>query len=458
MILRAYEGYDEPVGGNLGRSTMPSEGETMSYTIQRYGYTMGGTGIVKDPNGVYVFYADHLAVVAKMRGEIDRLTRQLEAARKSLTDEPTFWVVEQFEDGNGRSLGYWTGHNSRDFTPNIIDAIQFCRKDDALIAKSSWHWTDCEVTEHKWIASRTVPVAANPPVQTINMDALRKSGVYVDSVMEQPVSSAQLDWEDHHRGHQPEEQSVGCIVCGDAVHGLFRGFCPQHTPEDLKQPAEAAPEPDVSPISTAEVMAGKRIFAPESFVPYSIDTAQGDMEDHHRGHEHPAEAAQPNHPDCPDCGRSDCPGCVDGECLHRAEKARSRYCKHGILCDYCSADEQPAQDDVVIVVTSEPTTTPSATMLVGGMVNSKNIGLLRRMNDAYWNLVPFVGDIEGAELERMAAALAVAREGYVPASEVYTVEQIKAAILAESFPLPFLYEWVDRVLYRLAHPKEENHG
>jgi hypothetical protein len=63
----------------------------------------------------------------------------------------TFWVVERFEDGNARSLGYWTGHNSRDFTPNIIDAMQFIRKEDALLAKSPWHWKDCEATEHKWL-------------------------------------------------------------------------------------------------------------------------------------------------------------------------------------------------------------------------------------------------------------------------------------------------------------------
>ena len=85
-------------------------------------------------------------ILAQTELENERLKQQLEATRKPLTDELTFWVVEQFEDGNGRSLGYWTGHNSRDFTPNILDAIQFCRKDDALIAKSSWHWKDCEVT------------------------------------------------------------------------------------------------------------------------------------------------------------------------------------------------------------------------------------------------------------------------------------------------------------------------
>ena len=63
----------------------------------------------------------------------------------------TVWVVERFEDGNGKSLGYWTGHNSRDFTPNIIDAMQFVRRDDALLAKSPWHWRDCEATEHSYI-------------------------------------------------------------------------------------------------------------------------------------------------------------------------------------------------------------------------------------------------------------------------------------------------------------------
>ena len=74
--------------------------------------------------------------------------------------ERTFWVVERFEDGNAKSLGYWTGHNSRDFTPNIIDAMQFCRKDDAMLAKSPWHWRDCEATEHTWITARAVvPVA-----------------------------------------------------------------------------------------------------------------------------------------------------------------------------------------------------------------------------------------------------------------------------------------------------------
>ena len=77
--------------------------------------------------------------------------QRIEAAAK-------FWVVERFEDGNGRSLGYWTGHNSRDFTPNIIDAMQFVRRDDALLAKSPWHWRDCEATEHKFIGVR----AASP--------------------------------------------------------------------------------------------------------------------------------------------------------------------------------------------------------------------------------------------------------------------------------------------------------
>ena len=67
---------------------------------------------------------------------------------------PSFWVVERFEDGTARSLGYWTGHNSRDFTPNVVDAVQFVRKEDAQVMVAPWHWRDCDITDHKMIAAR----------------------------------------------------------------------------------------------------------------------------------------------------------------------------------------------------------------------------------------------------------------------------------------------------------------
>lgn len=87
-----------------------------------------------------------LEEIQRLKAQVDRLTARV--------SEQVFYVVERFEDGNAKSLGYWTGHNSRDFTPNLIDAMQFCRRDDALLAKSPWHWRDCEVTEHAWLVAR----------------------------------------------------------------------------------------------------------------------------------------------------------------------------------------------------------------------------------------------------------------------------------------------------------------
>ena len=97
-------------------------------------------------------YCDHCAHerVAELEAVLASRPPSVEKAAEAAY---TFWVVERFEDGNGRSLGYWTGHNSRDFTPNIIDAMQFVRRDDAMLAKSPWHWHDCEATEHKIVTA-----------------------------------------------------------------------------------------------------------------------------------------------------------------------------------------------------------------------------------------------------------------------------------------------------------------
>lgn len=58
----------------------------------------------------------------------------------------TFWVVERFEDD--RSAGYWDGGNSRSFVADIDNAIQFCRRQDAMWVIVGWHWRDVQTTEH----------------------------------------------------------------------------------------------------------------------------------------------------------------------------------------------------------------------------------------------------------------------------------------------------------------------
>jgi hypothetical protein len=117
--------------------------------------------VVLDPDGSEVFKMEVFAwkndlfepghATPGSEAVVSRLFNEAKRLRENGNE--TFWVVERFEDGNARSLGYWTGHNSRDFTPNIIDAMQFCRKEDALLAKAPWHWKDCDATEHKWLPS-----------------------------------------------------------------------------------------------------------------------------------------------------------------------------------------------------------------------------------------------------------------------------------------------------------------
>jgi hypothetical protein len=63
-----------------------------------------------------------------------------------MNDERTFWVVERFDDG--KSAGYWNGSHSRDFQPDINEAIQFCRRRDAMWVIAGWHWKDVKITEH----------------------------------------------------------------------------------------------------------------------------------------------------------------------------------------------------------------------------------------------------------------------------------------------------------------------
>lgn len=70
-----------------------------------------------------------------------------EEMRKALEPQPrTFWVVERFE--NNTSAGYWNGSHSRDFQPDINEAIQFCRRRDAMWVIAGWHWKDVQITEH----------------------------------------------------------------------------------------------------------------------------------------------------------------------------------------------------------------------------------------------------------------------------------------------------------------------
>ena len=100
-------------------------------------------------DGDTVGYMDHAAI----KWAIDRLTappsassREADNEHRKTAEREAFWVLERFVDG--KSQGYWNGGSSRSFIPNINEAIQFRRRQDAMPIWSSWHWTDVEVVEH----------------------------------------------------------------------------------------------------------------------------------------------------------------------------------------------------------------------------------------------------------------------------------------------------------------------
>jgi hypothetical protein len=76
--------------------------------------------------------------------------------------QDSFWVVERF--ANGKSAGYWNGGNSREFVTKIKDAIQFCRRQDAMWGIVGWHWGDVELTEHRYM---TLPAPSAPQEQKL---------------------------------------------------------------------------------------------------------------------------------------------------------------------------------------------------------------------------------------------------------------------------------------------------
>jgi hypothetical protein len=99
-----------------------------------------------------------LVLVFEVPGE--GLARDIAIEVRASNRASCFWVIERFEDGH--SKGYWTGESSRSFTPSIDAAVQFRRRQDALPIKSSWHWKDCAIVEHKY-ADGPDPEGACPP-------------------------------------------------------------------------------------------------------------------------------------------------------------------------------------------------------------------------------------------------------------------------------------------------------
>jgi hypothetical protein len=92
MILRVYEGWEESIGGNLGPETVPEQ--PVSNTI-RIWYTDAVRKEHDNQALAVVFHADHLAVVARMQGEIDALKAQLAEAEdwnKTSKEHQEHWL------------------------------------------------------------------------------------------------------------------------------------------------------------------------------------------------------------------------------------------------------------------------------------------------------------------------------------------------------------------------------
>ena len=90
-----------------------------------------------------------------LEAAIDELENLSHPPQERTEQEGTFWVVERFEKGH--SAGYWNGGSSRSFIANIDDAVHFSRKEDAFWTTRGWHWTDTQITEHKYVTMPSSP-------------------------------------------------------------------------------------------------------------------------------------------------------------------------------------------------------------------------------------------------------------------------------------------------------------
>ena len=169
MILRVYEGWEESIGGNLGSETVPWQNVAevcipVSNTILIW-YTDAVRKEHDNQALAVVFHADHLAVVARMEGEIDALKAQLAEAEdwnKTSKEHQEHWLG-RFVEAQRRRIDA--------LKLELAEARKPITKEEWSTASESAALTFREMA-NELIASRTAPVEPDPRYGRIAADVL----------------------------------------------------------------------------------------------------------------------------------------------------------------------------------------------------------------------------------------------------------------------------------------------
>ena len=171
MILRVYEGWEESIGGNLGPETVPEQ--PVSNTILIW-YTDAVRKEHDNQALAVVFHADHLAVVARMEGEIDALKAQLAEAEdwnKTSKEHQEHWLG-RFDEAQRRRIDALKLELAEARKP-LTDEHWVCRKcgygseEHGIPSHPSYLCVYDPV-----LASRTAPVEPDPRYGRIAADVL----------------------------------------------------------------------------------------------------------------------------------------------------------------------------------------------------------------------------------------------------------------------------------------------